>query len=74
MREKLTKAQRAMLIRARDERAGEANGDGCYIWGRHEMRTANVLTDRGLIKGTANGYATLTPAGRAALEAGEHHE
>lgn len=63
----LTRPQRAMLVRARDERASEAGGDGCYLWGRHEMRTANVLRDRGLLRVTPNGYATLTPAGRASL-------
>jgi hypothetical protein len=58
---KLTKAQRALLVRA------AASGD-CYVWGRHQMRTANVLHERGLIARTVNGYATITEAGRAALK------
>lgn len=63
----LTKAQRAFLVRARDATLGDGSGKGAYIWGRHEMRTANTLQRDGLVQISALSYARITDAGRATL-------
>lgn len=67
-RVKLTKAQRAFLTRAAAETYADYSGRGAYIWGRHEMRTANVLRNRDLLSIGAASYAKITPAGLAALK------
>ena len=66
MGEKLTKAQRAFL------RIAEAFGGECRVF-QDQWTTASVLAARGLItvEGIIQRTATLTPAGRAALDAGE---
>jgi hypothetical protein len=66
MREKLTKAQREFLRLLREGPCGAVPS----------YRPGLALAARGYAKSTGSDWLIyrITPAGRAALEAGEHHE
>lgn len=77
MREKLTKAQLEWLkrlVRAPDPSRIRPKPNWTMADRMEKAGIVEIVDPGGHFPWGVNWYLTITPAGRAALEAGEHHE